>query len=204
MVWVDSGRPTRAVIEYMDKIRSMVPHFEQVLGDQPNWIVNHGYPTDILPVEATALGRSIGVSSHIPLSFVGDCCLANLWQPMDDFIKQSKFTGVIRGQKLVDSLKTKLQNGDIHEGIEYCLPVEKWTDQEVFDYLGPEHTPAPYAEGLESSIDCENCTAYSSHRKGLQAYLDKHSPFAAREVRMVRKEIARLARHHIQLLEEDS
>ena len=204
VVWGDAGYPSQAAVDYMEWVKGMVPNFASVLGDQRRWVRENGYPTDILPVEATAIGRTAEAPPAIKLSFVGDCCAANLWQPMSDYLKAGGFTGVIRGQKLADSLRTDLRSGDVHDGIEYCLPVEGWSDEEVFAYLGHEFTPSPYSEGLTSSLDCLNCTAYSSHRKGVQAYLDRHSPFVGQEVRIVRKEIARLARHHIKLLEEDS
>lgn len=188
----------------MEWVKGIVPHFHEVLGNQPEWVREQGHPTDLLPIEGTAVGRTKESAPAIKLSFVGDCCLANLWQPMGDYIKSGQFTGVIRGQKLADSLRTDLQSGDVYDGVEYCLPIESWSDNDVFAYLGDTFLPSPYKEGLTSSLDCLNCTAYSSHRKGVQAYLDRHSPFVGQEVRMVRKEIARLARHHIQLLEEDS
>lgn len=202
VAWCNAGNPVKAAVDYMEKVKETVPRFETVLGRQRQWVKENGYPTDILPAESTPFGRMTHMEEAIRLSFVGDCCRANMWEPMRQFVAARGFTAVIRGQKLADSLRTEVRSGDVIDGIEYCFPVEDWTDEEVFDYLGPEYTPPPYHEGVESSIDCANCTAYSSHRKGLQVYLDKHAPMTGAEVRFVRREIAKLAAKHILLLEE--
>lgn len=197
VIWCSPGRPVPAAVEYMAQVAKMVPNFVMLRGEQQTWVEERGHPTDALPFEATPLYRqSTGDHSNVRLSFVGDCCRENLWIPMHQYVMRHDFEAIIRGQRQADRLKSPVHSGEIHDGIEYFFPVENWSDQEVVDYLG-DRIPAPYKEGVESSIDCANCTAYSSHRKGLQAYLDRHLPLVGEEVRLVRMETARLLKRHI-------
>jgi len=201
VVWCNPGNPIPAAVEYMEKVAAKVPNFTIVLGQQRNWIAQNGHPSDILPIEGTELGRIAANSRSLKLSFVGDCCAANLWLPMAEYVKANAFTGVIRGQKLSDNLRAPVRSGDEINGVEYLFPIEHWADEDVIKFLG-DGIPSTYLEGVEHSIDCANCTAYSRNRKGVQAYLDRHLPAVGEEVRRVRTQIAILATTHVKMLKE--
>lgn len=159
VVWCNPGNPTKETLKYMEKIRKMVPNFVEVRGRQPHWIREHGYPADVLPYEATGMAAASSYPKLAKFCPTEACCTANMWVPMLQYLEKSGYTGVVRGQKLADKMKTSLRSGDVVAGVEYLLPVESWSDAEVFSFLG-DRTPDSYRRGLKSSLDCANCTGY--------------------------------------------
>lgn len=159
VVWCNPGNPTKETLAYMEKVQSLVPNFVEVKGQQPHWIRENGYPADVLPYEATKMAE---ISSHpkkAKFCSTEACCTANMWMPMLQHLEKSGYTGIVRGQKLADAMKTRLRSGDVVAGVEYLLPVETWSDAEVFSFLG-DRVPDSYRRGLKSSLDCANCTGY--------------------------------------------
>ena len=166
VVWCSGGNPHPEVVEYMMSIAQQVPSFKIVEGKQPEWIAKHGWPVDVLPWASAPVGRIASNGGGIPLALVSDCCRANLWQPMTEFISSGGYTGVIRGQKASDHLTAPITSGSVVEGVEYYFPLEGWSDLDVFEYLGPR-VPRSYTRGLRSSLDCLDCTAYVAEQPGL-------------------------------------
>lgn len=166
VVWCSGGNPHPEVVEYMMSIAQQIPSFKIVEGRQPDWVLQHGYPVDVLPFTATAEGLAACSGHGMRLSLVSDCCRANLWQPMAEFISAGGYTGVIRGQKASDHLTAPITSGSVVDGVEYYFPIEGWSDLDVFEYLGPR-VPRSYTRGLRSSLDCIDCTAYAAEQPGL-------------------------------------
>lgn len=184
VLWANPGNPYPETLEYMQGIREMVPHFIEVRGRQPEWIQEFGYPTDILPVMASPFTHIPGNQQNLKLQPFMACCMANMWQPMAEWVTANEVTGVIRGQKRCDGLRSPLANGATVNGVEYFFPIEVWDNARVMDYLG-ERVPASYKRGLLSSLDCMNCTAYVAQNPGRVADLELIYPPAAAEVKKV-------------------
>jgi phosphoadenosine phosphosulfate reductase len=158
-MWVNSGAASASTLAVVNKVRAEVPHFMEVNGDQPEFIELHGYPADIVPQDATWLGRA--VRPDVGPKFVSrvECCSANLWQPMAKAIKEVGAKYVYRGQKDCDSRRAPIKNGDVIDGVTYYFPIYDWTDRDVIEFLGDE-LPENYRKGEKASSDCWNCTAY--------------------------------------------
>jgi 3'-phosphoadenosine 5'-phosphosulfate sulfotransferase (PAPS reductase)/FAD synthetase len=201
VVWGNPGNPYPETLAYMERIRKIVPRFVEVGGQQPASIRAKGWPVDILPVEGTAVGVVLGFEPAAPLRMFHECCWENLWQPMQEFLIRGGYTGVIRGQKLSDRLKSPTRSGDVEAGVEYLFPIETWSHAEVFDFLGPSRLPESYKRGLSSSLDCINCTAYTSENPGRLGELKLTHPAVYTEVVKVHLNLHSRLRAHAAYLE---
>ncbi len=181
VMWVNPGRPYQETLEYMEAIQRHVPRFIEVRGEQPAFVKEHGYAVDLVPFELTTLGRMATRTVGPTFTSVGHCCNANLWQPTLKAIKESGATGVIRGERDGEALRSPLEDGMVHDGIEYHLPIAKWSNDDVFRFLGPD-LPASYKRGLETSLDCANCLGYLAHNPGRLKDLRTAEPEVAAEI----------------------
>jgi len=173
VVWVNQGNPYPETVEYMNRISKDIPHFHIVNGNQPEFIRKNGYPADVVPVQVLLE----------PIMFVPftACCSANFWQPLTGFLKALEITGVIRGQKASDVLKSPAVSGTKIGGFEYFHPIEDWTDEDVVEFLGSD-IPDSYRRGLHASLDCVNCTAYTADNGRRVAELERLAPSAYQEI----------------------
>jgi len=196
VVWCNPGAPYPETLIYMQQIEKLVPRFICVLGDQPNDISANGWPVDIVPMESTRIGMIASDKQGILLRPFWECCNNNFWKPMADLVIQGGYTGVIRGQKDADKLKSPVRSGHVVDGVEYLYPIESWTDLDVFEFLGEERLPASYKRGLASSLDCINCTAYTIDNPGKAADLVGISGQALSEVSAVHSYLLELLVEH--------
>lgn len=185
VAWVNPGNPYQETVDYMKGIAESVADFVEIKGEQPEFLASNGYPVEILPVNATSFGKEIfGETGPTFCSYL-DCCQKNLWLPMQNFLEENEITAVIRGQKNSDQLRAPVKSGQIIQGIEYFFPLEDWNDNDVFDFLG-DRVPASYKRGIESSLDCVNCTAYEAHNVSRLKDLRQTNPPVFLEVSQVR------------------
>lgn len=177
VVWVNSGAAFPEIIDFMANMRQKLPNFIEVKSNQPNYVEAFGHPTEVLPVNYTAMGQAIGEKQSLKLNSYIDCCATNIWKPAMDAAQKIGATLIIRGQKDCDVKKAPIKSGQIHGGVEYLFPIEAWTHDEVRDYLGKQEfiTP-PYYHLLASSLDCWNCTAYCYEHKDKLEYMSQHHP----------------------------
>lgn len=181
VVWANPGNPYPEIVESMARIREMVPHFHEVKGDQPEFIRKWGHPTDILPFEATHFGRGLVPTRGLRLVPFYDCCWANLWRPMHEFILERGYTGVMRGNKNSDGAPGLHRSGTV-AGIEWFYPIENWTDADVFEFLG-DRAPPYYRDGrMRTSLDCINCTAWLRENRGMLRDLRQNYPETYAEI----------------------
>jgi len=200
VVWCNQGNPYPETLAYMENVAEFVPNFTVIYGGQPAWIKQNGYPVDVLPLESTQVGKIIASEKGPTLQPFWSCCHANSWQPMEDFLAAYGATGVVRGQKLVDGLKTQEASGAVANGIEYLFPIESWSDDQVYDYVG-SRIPASYKRGIKTSLDCMNCTAYMKENAGRLVDLVKIDASAYEEVTSVHKYLKEKLTSHLTALE---
>jgi phosphoadenosine phosphosulfate reductase len=199
VVWCNAGNPYDETMKYMHEIAQLVPNFVMVKGNQPEWVKRHGYPVDILPFEATELGSAITRTSEPRLQPFWQCCSANMWQPLNNYVRSEGFTAVIRGQKTSDGLQGPISSGDVIDGVEYVFPIARWSDADVHAFLGPR-IPASYTRGLTSSLDCKDCTAYLRETKGRVRDLERIDRDAASRVTAVHLYLTKKCREYGELL----
>jgi len=185
VVWMNPGNPYRETLVYMQEIHNAVPNFICIMGNQPVDIRKHGWPVDIVPMENTAFGQFAQGKEALRLRPFWECCDANMWRPLQEFVLQGNYSAVIRGQKHCDGLKNPMPSGTVVDGIEYCYPIDGWTNEQVLGFLGDERMPQSYKRGLRSSLDCVNCTAYTNENPGRIGDLEKSEPEAWKQVSIV-------------------
>ncbi len=167
VVWCNSGAAYPETIEQMERIRSWVPHFLEVRGNQPAVVREYGYPSDVVPVLRSPSARMLHQEDGVKVQSFIDCCARSLWAPMWQAVKALGVTRVVRGQRASERLTGPVRNGDVIDGIEYILPIQDWSEVDVWRYLdevGAE-VPAYYRTGERTSRDCWSCTAFRFESK---------------------------------------
>lgn len=159
--WLNSGAAYPDVVESMRKWRERLPHFIEVKSDQPAQITQCGYPSDVVPLRYTSIGRAMFQESGFKIQSSHYCCSQNLWQPMHEKMKELGVTRIIRGQRLSDKRSSPVRSGDKADGMEVIFPLENWSRERVMDYLREVGAEIPaYYETEQTSRDCWDCTAY--------------------------------------------
>lgn len=181
VLWANGGNPYPETIEYMDYIWGLVPHFVELVGEQPGWVIKHGWPVDVLPISASSFSSQMHDRQVPKLQPFNQCCSHNIWEPMAKYFYEYGITGIIRGQKSCDLLKPSFRSGDKFQNMEFFHPIEDWSTEQVMSYLG-DKLPASYKRGLPSSLDCMNCTAYAKENSGRVKDLELIYPPAAAQI----------------------
>lgn len=156
VVWCNTGVAYKETIDLMEEIKKIVPHFLEVKSNQPEFIKEYGYPSDVLSIRNTNFGHIVHGTSGSKFTDYLSCCNANIWQPLAKACEGMEV--IYRGQRLEDEKKSTVKSGDVISGIEYVFPIESWTTEEVKKYLGDKMPE--YYKDEKSSHDCWNCTAY--------------------------------------------
>ncbi len=157
VVWGNSGAAYPETLELMEKIKKLV-RFVEVKADQPSFIENVGYPSDILSIRSTPLGHVVHGTNGRRFTDYLSCCNANLWRPVDQRCKELGATVIYRGQRKQDEKKGPIMNGQVVDGVKYVFPLYEWTTDQVKWFLG-DRIPSYYL-AEKSSHDCWSCTAY--------------------------------------------
>jgi 3'-phosphoadenosine 5'-phosphosulfate sulfotransferase (PAPS reductase)/FAD synthetase len=168
VVWCNSGAAYPETIEQMARVRSWVPNFLEVHGDQPAVIERYGYPSDVVPILASPYGQWMQGGKRPAVLVQGfiDCCARAIWQPLERAIKALGVTKVVRGQRRDERLTSPIRHGHTEDGIEYLLPIQDWNADQVMSYLESVGAEVPeYYKTEPTSRDCWNCTAYRFESK---------------------------------------
>ncbi|CAB4134778.1 CysH 3'-phosphoadenosine 5'-phosphosulfate sulfotransferase (PAPS reductase)/FAD synthetase and related enzymes [uncultured Caudovirales phage] len=170
--WCDTGAAYPETVALMQQVRGMVPNFAVIEGRQPKVVAEFGIPSDIVPVNATPIGRFVGGEVQL-IQDRYSCCIRSMIQPTLERMIADGITLIIRGQKSQDRLKSMVRSGDVHEGIEYWFPIEDWDMRKVMHFLSNEGAPIPrFYDVLNSMPDCMTCSAY--WEEGAMAYLKRY------------------------------
>jgi len=156
VVWGNTGAAYQETIELMEKVKNLVPHFQEVKSDQPSYIESYGFPSDVLAIRNTNFGHIVHGTEGRKFTDYLSCCNANIWQPLAKACEGMEV--IYRGQRSEDEKKGPVKSGDVINGIQYIFPIENWSTEQVKKYLG-EKLPEYYSQE-KSSHDCWSCTAY--------------------------------------------
>lgn len=170
--WCDTGAAYPETIALMQQIREMVPNFAVIEGRQPQVVSEFGIPSDIVPVNATPIGRFVGGEAPL-IQDRYSCCIRSMMQPTLERMLADGITLIIRGQKAKDRLKSQVRSGEVHDGIEYLFPIEDWDHRKVMRFLSDEGAPIPrFYEMLNGMPDCMTCSAW--WEEGAAKYLRRY------------------------------
>lgn len=162
VLWVNTGAQHPDMLEYMAKWKKRLPHFVEINTDQPSNLRTFGWPVDVLPLENTVFGKEITGNKGPLLQSLYECCARNVWLPLHEATLRLGVKTVIKGQRLNDRRKSTARNGSVVDGVTYLMPLEDWSEDEVFDYLRSVDADMPegYARGEKTGRDCWDCTAF--------------------------------------------
>jgi 3'-phosphoadenosine 5'-phosphosulfate sulfotransferase (PAPS reductase)/FAD synthetase len=112
-----------------------------------------------------------------------ECCNVNRWKPWHDRLKADGVTMIVSGQRKADMRTLFHADGTSASGLEMWLPIEDWSDDDVFEYLKSVGAPLMrFYEHKAQGPECATCPA--SWDEGRAAYLKEHHPeLAARYAR---------------------
>lgn len=162
VLWLNTGAVDDQTYSYMMGWKKLLPHFVELKSDQPQNVATYGWPVDVLPVNNTSIGKEITGEEGPKMQSYLDCCAANIWMPIHFGLKGLGVTKAIKGQRNDDAKKSTSRDGDTRDGITFEMPIQDWTEEQVYDYLksvGAELAPA-YVSGEKTGRDCWDCTAY--------------------------------------------
>jgi 3''-phosphoadenosine 5''-phosphosulfate sulfotransferase (PAPS reductase)/FAD synthetase and related enzymes len=197
VAWADSGDEFPETKKQMQEIAGMVPQFVVAKGNQPAEILEFGLPADVLSVWNTPLGRAMG-GERIKLQDPLSCCQRNRWEPMMALVRELDVTLVIRGQRNSEGRKGLVRNGAVIAGVEYLLPLEDWSRDQVLDFLKERGVRLPESyKWNDSSLDCQHCTGWLSENPGKLEYIDEFHPELGKEVRSRLHLIKRAVEDHM-------
>lgn len=185
-------------------VEALVPRFVQVKADVRGWIAANGTPSRVVPVHClsysrviyTDQGNSPGITDKM------SCCANNRMLPIKQRMDADGVTLVIRGTRRSEAAYGAFANGPGHQPsahskvfagspVEYWLPIEDWSDDQVFSYLRSIGVKLPRTyEHLPKGIECARCPVWTP---GHAAYLKRYHPGLAAEygnqLRMLHREI---------------
>lgn len=164
VVWVNAGASYPETLQQMEAVRQLVPNFVEIKSDQPSVIAKYGFPSDIVPVPNAEVGQHLR-PLDVKIQPWTACCWKNLWEPMQNKMKEMGITLIIRGQKNSDYRTAPIKSGYVENGIEYLFPLEHWTHDDCFQFLKNNNIPIPsWYEWADTSLDCWDCTACLDER----------------------------------------
>jgi phosphoadenosine phosphosulfate reductase len=157
--WTNTGDPVPEVLEVVERVRALVPHFVEIAGRVNEQIAAHGLPSDLVPTTSAPTGL-LAYGGGVALQDRFNCCYHSLMRPMQERMAADGITLIVRGQKSADVMKSPLRSGALLDGIELLFPLEHWSDTDVFDYLNGNAFIPDYYVYLNASPDCLTCSAY--------------------------------------------
>lgn len=176
VIWINAGSNIPEVIDSINKAKKMCPHFHEVKTDKDGNNIRHGLPSDVVPIDWTALGHSVSGEKDVLIQSYLGCCYENISGPLHSFAKRLGVTELIRGQRNADLHKGTSRDGDVVDGITYRHPLESWSTDDVTKYLETKMDFPRHFLLSHSSVDCFDCTAYTKETKDKAAYLEKYHP----------------------------
>ena len=181
----------------IDWAKTLAPNFVEIYSERPEGTL----PSDVVPVRDTGLGLTMEGKKGLEILDRYVCCWVTIVEPLEARMKEDGITRVLRGQKASDQYKSPRRSGTVDSGIEYIFPLEKWTDEEVLEYIKANDIPLPASYSkLKGGLDCIGCTAWLE--EGKMAYLKEAHPKIAKDTLRNIRVIAEIVKPHMELLEE--
>lgn len=177
VIFVNTGALYPEVLETIEKAKALCPHFVEVETDQRQQNIEHGLPSQIVPVNNTDFGMAVTPPTWPKVQSYLQCCWANISKPLYDKTLELGCTHVIRGQRNDDTHKGPVRHGQTVGGLTFLHPIEEWTRDMVLDYLKGQMGELPGHFALDhSSMDCYNCTAFLEHSADRVNYMKGRHP----------------------------
>lgn len=203
VMWLNTGTSFPEVEEAAEKVRALVPHFVEVKSDVMSDIGRYGWPADLVPTRSTGWGHLSRGTRGMVLRPWHECCRNNFWEPMARAVREIGAKKVYRGQRLSEDYKSPVRSGMVIDGVEYVFPLERWSEEQVFEFLHANNVEIPAYYGYTgTSLDCWNCTAYLDVKLGQLQYMRDHHPHKYHFVRSKLIEMGEAVSQDMSLLKQ--
>jgi 3'-phosphoadenosine 5'-phosphosulfate sulfotransferase (PAPS reductase)/FAD synthetase len=163
---VDTGDQfpeTRAVVDRVEAdLLAAGVVLERIVTDVKAQRERDGYPSDLIPVDNTALGQRVS-GSELRLTGRYDCCANALMLPLHARMHADGMRLLIRGQRDDEYIGgAPTRDRDEVDGFQVHYPIQGWTGEQVQQYLEENGLPvAPfYRAGVRRAPECMGCTAW--------------------------------------------
>lgn len=162
LVVVDTQDYPEEMMQLIASYEPKVRRIDYVKSDAKSWIQRNGYPADVVVVDNTFLGRVYKKERDgVLMCSRQDCCHANVWGPMSQYLSNPEVTAVIMGEKDSDSHGSRPSFWTLgNNTVEVCRPLANKTDVDVRNELKARGKFHKRFMGKASSLDCLHCTAY--------------------------------------------
>jgi phosphoadenosine phosphosulfate reductase len=158
-IYVDTGYSypeTHAMIAHAE---TLIPVYTVNIDREAN-IQQHGLPSDVVPVEWTAMGQALTSRKPITIQASFLCCYQNIAVPLTEEAKRLGATHIVTGQRNDESHRSTSKHGDTVDGLIRWYPIADWTGERVLAYLATKMDVPEHFHFQQSSLDCYDCTAY--------------------------------------------
>ena len=173
--WVNTGKAYPETLSIIDEVRD--DRFVEVKVDRESQNESQGTPSDLVPMDWTEFGMSVGIKRPIKIQSSFSCCYANIATPLMDAAKAHGVTHLIRGERFSENRKSTSKNGDLVFGITFLHPIEDWSEGQVLSFIKKERGSIPEHFAIKhSSLDCYDCTAFMEDSVDRVAWTKKAHP----------------------------
>jgi phosphoadenosine phosphosulfate reductase len=148
---------TQAMVDYA---KTLLP-VHTVFSDRMGQNATFGLPSDLVPINWTALGQQVTVRKPIMVQSYLQCCWENIAAPCAKKAKALGCTHLVSGQRAEEPRRASSQHGERVDGLVRLYPIQDWTTKTVLAYLATKMTVPVHYAIRHSSLDCYDCTAYS-------------------------------------------
>lgn len=163
VIWMNTGKVYPETMKVIELVRSQTDKFIELKTDQAAQNERNGLPSEIVPIDWTSEGMHITGPKPVRIQSYLQCCWQNISGPLMDAAVKLGVKYLIRGQRLDEAHKSPARDGSEVGGLVLLQPIEKWSKQEVLDFIG-KHMEIPDHFVLDhSSMDCYDCTAFLAH-----------------------------------------
>lgn len=162
LVVIDTQDLPQEISSFIKTYESKVRRIDYVKSNSRAWIQRNGFPTDVMVVDNTLMGRLYKKDRDgVMMCSRQDCCQANVWGPMAQYLSNPEVTAVIMGEKDSDSHGSYPYQWTLGDHVvEVCRPIARKSSNEVRQELKVRGKLLKRFMGNASSLDCLHCTAY--------------------------------------------
>lgn len=165
VIWVNTGKNYPEMLDTIELAKAICPNFIEVIVDRDGQNAFNGLPSDVVPINWTRHGQDVTSKKPVMVQSYLQCCFENIGANLQKYCKDNGITHLIRGQRNDEGHKSSARDQTNVDGIVYVQPIEDWTADEVLAYVARHMTLPEHFKLKHSSMDCFDCTAFSSDSK---------------------------------------
>lgn len=185
VLWANTGKNYPEALAFVDEMKALCQNWIEVNTDRAGQWAKNGYPSDVIPIDWTALGQAFSGQKPIKIQSYLQCCYENIGGALWNKSIELGATEIIRGQRNDESHQSPAKDGHEQNGITFRHPIENWTKSQVLRFIEDKLGYFPAHFTLDhSSMDCFDCTAFAAHSADRAKYTKEHHPALYAEYRI--------------------